>query len=143
MNPKLIKWLKANNLPKMTDRQRFPSSSIVKYQNMSPVEMFKLFITDDIIEHLCEETRRYALFINCPDPKITNEEIKFFLAILIVSGYDKKPSKKSYWDSGEDLCNTAVYNSMRHDRFIQIMRFMYCADNNNYYPIPPLLPQVV
>ncbi|KAJ8969077.1 hypothetical protein NQ314_001935 [Rhamnusium bicolor] len=86
---------------------------------------------NDIIELLCEETRRYSLFINYPDPKITNEKIKYFLAILIVSRYDKKPSKKSYWDSGEDLHNTAVYNSMRRDRFIQIMRFMHCADNNN------------
>lgn len=81
-----------------------------------------------------EESNRYALFINCPHPKITIEEIKCFLAILIVSGYDKKPSKKSYWDSGDDLRNAAVYNAMRRGRFIQIMRFMHCTDNKKLDP---------
>lgn len=132
--PNPITWLKDSDLPDVTVQQIFPQTNFSKYRDMSPVEIFELFMNHDVIELLVEESNRYALFINCPDPKITHEEIKCFLGILIVSGYDKKPSKKSYWDTGEDLRNTAVYNSMRRDRFIQIMRFMHCADNSNLEP---------
>jgi len=41
-----------------------------------------------------KETIRYALFVNCPDPNITNEEIRRFISILYLSGYNELPSKK-------------------------------------------------
>lgn len=132
--PISINWLKDSDLPDMTTQQIFPQANFSNYRDKSAVEIFELFSNDDVIQLLIEESNRYALFINCPDPKITHEEMKCFLAILVVSGYDKKPSRKSYWDTGEDLRNTAVYNAMRRDRFIQIMRFLHCSDNNNLTP---------
>jgi hypothetical protein len=52
----------------------------------------------------------------------------FAFAILIVSKYDKKPSRSSYWDSGADLPYIAVYEAARRDRFVAIMRYLHCAD---------------
>lgn len=52
-----------------------------------------------------------------------------FCDILLISGYDKKPSKKSYWDSTEDLRDVGVYKAMWRDRFVEIMKHLYCADN--------------
>lgn len=48
------------------------------YQNMSIIEIFEKFIDDEIIEHLVVETRKYALFLNCPDPNNTSDEIRCF-----------------------------------------------------------------
>ena len=128
-----LKWLKQMDLLSQDNiLSQEPDTS--EYRNLSPVELFELFITDDIITFLVEESNKYALFKNCPSPNITKNEIRCFLAILIVSGYDKKPSKKSYWDSGDDLRNIAVYKAMRRDRFVEIMKFFHCADNTKLNP---------
>lgn len=55
------------------------------------------------------ETRRYALFLNCPDPNISAEELRCFIAILYVSGYNNLPSKRHFWDSKNDMRNLAVF----------------------------------
>ncbi|MGH0147644.1 UNVERIFIED_CONTAM: hypothetical protein FKN15_035645 [Acipenser sinensis] len=68
------------------------------------------------------------------DPKISSSEMKFFIAILILSGYNKLPGKRFYWESGGDMQNELVYPAMRRELFVQIMRFIHCADNNKMDP---------
>lgn len=91
---------------------------------MSIVDIFEIFLDDNIINFLVEETRRYAFVLSCPDPNITNEEIRCFMSILYLSGYNKLPSKKSFWDSMDDMKHLTVSNAMRRDRFMQICRFI-------------------
>ncbi|KAI4455234.1 transposase is4 [Holotrichia oblita] len=115
---------------------------------LSACDLFELFFDDSVFDLLLEETRRYALFLNSPDPKVTKEELKCFIGILILSGYNELPGKKCYWDSGNDMKNAAVVNAMRRDRFIQIMRFIHCADNNKIdkkdklWKLRPLLDKI-
>lgn len=107
----------------------FPEPNYCKYNHMTITEVFEQFIDNSFIDLLVEETKRYALFKNCTDPKITAEEIRCFIAILFVSGYNDLPSKRHYWDFNEDMKNVAVSQSMRRDRFLQICRFIHCVDN--------------
>lgn len=72
----------------------FPPSDYSKFQQKSIIQIFEEFIDDEYIEHLVAETRKYALFLNCPDPNITPDEIRCFIAILFVSGYNNLPSKR-------------------------------------------------
>lgn len=111
-------------------RNDFPKSDFSKYKDMSPVEIFELMIDNAVIDLLVKESNKYALFLNCANPQITAEEMRCFLGILFVSGYNDLPSKKSYWDSGVDMRNIMVADAMRRDRFITIMRFLHCNDNN-------------
>ncbi|KAI4458697.1 transposase is4 [Holotrichia oblita] len=69
-----------------------------------------------------------------PDPKVSADEMKCFIAILLVSGYCVLPGKKSYWVSQSDVNNALISGAMRRDRFVQIMRFIHCADNTKPYP---------
>ncbi|XP_046684623.1 piggyBac transposable element-derived protein 2-like [Homalodisca vitripennis] len=112
----------------------FQAYNYSKFSSLSPVELFELFINNSVIELLVKNTNKYALFKNCPDPKVTEEEMKCFLAILLLSGYNELPGKKCYWDSGLDMKNEMVCQAMRRDRFIQIMRFLHCADNSETIP---------
>jgi len=107
----------------------FPQPDYSRYKSLSATEIFEQFIDTDIIEHIVVKTRRYALFLNCPDPNITAEEIRCFIAILYVSGYNNLPSKRHYWDSKNDMKNLAVSESMRRNRFLQICRFLHLANN--------------
>ncbi|XP_045105431.1 piggyBac transposable element-derived protein 3-like [Portunus trituberculatus] len=72
----------------------------------------------------------YAQFKNEPDPAVTKAELKVFIAVLILSGYNRLPGKRFYWDSGPDMRNEMVHAAIRRDRFIQIMKFLHFADNN-------------
>jgi len=50
-----------------------------------------MFLDNNIVNYLVEETRRYALFLKCPDPNITHDGIRCFISILYLSGYNKLP----------------------------------------------------
>ncbi|KAG5866827.1 hypothetical protein JTB14_016557 [Gonioctena quinquepunctata] len=110
------RWHKAADFDVETHKA-FPSPDYSRYQNMLIIDIFELFIDDEVIQHLLEETRRYALFLNCPDPKIGAGEIRCFLAILYLSGYNNLPSKRHYWDSNDDMKNIAVTQCMRRTDF--------------------------
>ncbi|KAJ4437437.1 hypothetical protein ANN_17581 [Periplaneta americana] len=64
------------------------------------------------------------------DPKIASEGMKVFLTILLLSGYNAVPRKRSYWKAGGDVRNELVVNAMRRDRFLEICHFVHCVENN-------------
>lgn len=70
------------------------------------------------------------LFKNFPDLNISVSELKVFLGILILSGYNILPSKRSFWKNAKEMKNELVPDAMRRDRFLQICRFIHFADNN-------------
>ncbi|XP_045477491.1 piggyBac transposable element-derived protein 3-like [Harmonia axyridis] len=107
----------------------FPQPDYTNFIGKSPTDLFELFFDDDIVRMLVEESNKYALFLNHPDPKIESDEMKCFIGILILTGYNSLPGKCFYWDSESDMGNQLVKEAMRRDRFRQIMRFLHCADN--------------
>lgn len=139
-----IVWVEDGDL-EVSRSRTFPEQTYDQFLEKSPVQIFEMFIDGNIIKLLVEETQKYALFKNCPDPQITAEEMRTFIAILILSGYDPKPSKRHFWDSGLDMKNLMVSDSMRRDRFVQIIRFVHLADNTNIdntdkmYKLRPLM----
>jgi len=120
-------WIEGQFQTTMKD---FPSFSYEEYSSMSPVQLFELFFDDEIVNFLASSSNEYAQFLNCNNPKITPEEVKVFVAILIISGYNRLPGRRHYWDGATDMCNDLVKNSMRRNRFEQILRFFHCADNS-------------
>lgn len=112
----------------------FPKSDFSKYGTLSPVQLFELFFTNDLFDFLLLESTKYASFKNNPDPKITIQELRCAIAILILSGYNEKPGKRYYWDSQPDMGNPLVINSMRRNRFFEILKNLHCADNTQPDP---------
>ena len=87
------KWIEGDLEPSIRD---FPESDYSQYKNKSATELFELFFDDDMFQHLTEQTQLYAHYKNEADPGISNSEIRCFVAILILSGYNHLPSKKPY-----------------------------------------------
>lgn len=109
----------------------FPKPDYKKYEGMSNLEIFEMFIDSEIVELLVEQSRNYALFCNRPDPTISPDEMKCVIGILIVTGYNQLPGRDFYWDSQKDMKNSMVSESMRRDRFRQIIKYLHCADNTH------------
>lgn len=83
------KWIKGDL--QFINRKMFDGINYSQYKNMSAVQLFESFIDDEILELIETEIKKYSLFLNLPDPCITIRELKCFLGILIVSGYNTLP----------------------------------------------------
>ncbi|KAJ8946657.1 hypothetical protein NQ314_008829 [Rhamnusium bicolor] len=98
---------------------------------MTCVEIFESFFTPDLFDKIISETRNYALLKNEQDPNLSIPELKVFIAILVLSGYNQLPFKRSYWENNSDMKNIMVCEAIRRDRFLQICHCIHFADNNN------------
>lgn len=113
-----------------TNTIHFPTPNYEHLKTLTSSEIFENFFDEDLITFLVTESNKYAQYKNCPNPEITNSEMKCALAILILSGYNILPGKHAYWNSDGDMGNKMVIEAMRRDRFVTICRFIHCADNN-------------
>lgn len=50
---------------------------------------------------------------------------------MILTGYNRLPSKAMYWNSSEVLRNEAFVQAMRKDRFDNIMKYLHFQSNLN------------
>lgn len=112
----------------------FPDPDYTRYAVLSPVQLFELFFSEELLQEIVNQTTNYALFKNCHSPNVSIEDLKVFLGILILSGYNNLPSKRSYWETAKDMRNEMVVEAMRRDRFLQICRFIHFANNNSIDP---------
>ena len=63
--------------------------------------------------------------------EVRQQEMRMFLAILIINAYNPLPSKAHYWETGEDFRYNAIRNAMRRDRFDDIMKYLHFQRNYN------------
>lgn len=112
-----------------------------------PVDFYKLFVDNDVLSHLVVETNRYAEqqiiqgIVNDSISKnsilslwhdTTENEILLFLAVIMWTGLDQKPSIRDYW------CNNVLYKSgvpamigLSRCRFEALLSNFHFADNEN------------
>ena len=109
------------------------------------LDFFKLYITDEIIDHLVTHTNMYAaqyiqrVGANLRPNSTVHEwvptnraEMLTLLGVLLLMGVVHKPRMTMYW-SKDDLLATPVFNQvMRRDRFLLLIKFLHFADNSTY-----------
>ena len=109
-----------------------------------PVQCLNKFWTDEFIESICYQSKVYAIQKSLPSECMTPENLRVFFAILLISGYNKLPYRRMYWETSEDCNNALISKSMRRDTFEQIMRILHFADNmeinqDRFYKVRPLI----
>ena len=76
---------------------------------------------------------------------LTSDEMKSFIGIMLISGYCCVLRRRLYWEKQPDVHNELISESMRRDRFYEIMRYFHACDKTNLLPndkfakIQPLL----
>ena len=101
---------------------------------MTPVTLFELFMTDKLIEHVSKETNTYAALKGNHKFKIDSNEMRSFLAVLLVSGYIPYARRSMYWEMCLDSRNTIVASLFTRNRFLNVLQYLHLADNNNVNP---------
>ncbi|XP_068240322.1 piggyBac transposable element-derived protein 3-like [Palaemon carinicauda] len=109
----------------------------------NPVDCINLFWTEQWIEELCHQSTIYAEQKSLSKDHITPQNMKIFLSVLILSGYNKLPYRRMYWSETPDVFNNLVSESIRRDTFDKILRSLHFADNmkmtdDRFYKVRPL-----
>lgn len=62
---------------------------------------------------------------------LTVDELKVYVAILLVTGYMTPKNIRMFWEQQSDTYNKMVSDSMRRNRFLEIQRYIHLCDNQN------------
>ena len=123
-----------NDIQNVEDLSSWTSPELVRDLHDSPVTSFELFMTDKLIDHICKETNAYAAQKGNHTFKIKPNELKSFLALLLLSGYIPYPTRSMYWKMSSDSRNTIVASLFTRNRFLDVLQYLHLADDNNLNP---------
>ncbi|XP_060855513.1 piggyBac transposable element-derived protein 3-like [Metopolophium dirhodum] len=115
---------------------------------LSPTDVF-LQVCGPILENICAQSNLYAT----QRGKTLNlriEELKAFIGINFVMGYNSLPSWKDYWSTSNDLGVKIISDAMSRKRFDDILCFLHINDNDakttdnkdKLYKLRPLLDSI-
>ncbi|KAF9794872.1 hypothetical protein SFRURICE_005107 [Spodoptera frugiperda] len=93
----------------------------------NPIQFFELFFDEEVFELLRSETEKNAIQKGTTD-------IKHFIAILLLSGYNSVSRYRMYWEQKVDCSFPTVAGLMSRNRFEDLLRYFHVADNNNLAP---------
>lgn len=114
---------------KYIEDRRANVSKILK--DMTPVKVFEQLFDDEVLELITSQSTIYAGQNNRHDSFFTKDELRKFLGILILTGYHKLPSERSYWSLDDDLGVPLVSECMSRNRFLEMKRNLHFADNTS------------
>ena len=120
-------------------------SAEIDTTNYDALSCYKLFITDDFVRFLKEETNRYAALLKTLQPyrdriivkkwkTVTVHEMEGFLLILLHMGAIKKPSLPDYWSTKDFMKSSFAHMIMSRDCFRAILTMLHFSDNAGYIP---------
>ena len=114
----------------------------------TPLDFFKLYFTDAVVNLLVDETNRFAQqyiaanvipphsAVNDWQPTDQNEMFSF-LGLCVLMGIVYKPRLNMYWSSDLIYKTNIFGETMARDRFLLILRFLHFANNENIDPTDP------
>jgi hypothetical protein len=94
-----------------------------------PPDLFFLMF-DGMVDLIQKETNRYAKQNNDHRFHVTEDEIKCFLGIFLLSGYNEVPEIKHYWSLEKDLRNPLLKSTIYRSHFQEIKSYLYRNNNS-------------
>ena len=95
---------------------------------VTPYSLFKMFVTDDMLESATEQTNRYSVEKNGSSINMTCMELEKLIGMIFYMGLVNMPNLRSYWES--ELRYEPVANVMARDRFLKLLTLLHFVGNN-------------
>lgn len=116
--PLILKWQKKCTKPVTFKKFKFiqPFSPNVQVDLDSPLAIFETFFDDELFNIIVSQTELYATQKN-KSFSISIEEIKAFFGVLIIMGFHKLPTLRSYWSTNLNFSVSRISNIMSLKRF--------------------------
>ena len=102
----------------------------------SPYEFYRLFMSDEFIEEVVNQSKQYAISQGYPGKgdRVTKDTMLTCQAVMFLSGYNRVPARKMYWQESPDTYSHMVTQSMRRDTFEAVLFCTHFVDNNHIDP---------
>ncbi|XGW07233.1 hypothetical protein V3C99_017064 [Haemonchus contortus] len=105
------------------------------FSHGEPIDFFKLFLDDDIMDLITAETNKYgnakAAAVGKTFIETDNREMYKFFGMCLQMGLVKMPSLRDYWSSEVALGGHSIMCSiMTSRRFEELLRFLHLVDNS-------------
>ena len=153
LNKKLIKSA-ARNWKKGTDLQ--PNLKILEASAVPeewkeiiklPIDAFKAMFSDNMVLHVTNQTRLYAVQHGKGNLNILDDEIRTFITVLLLSGYCKVPYQDLYWADAPDTHTEAASCAMSRNRIREILSNLHLINNiqiteDSYYKVRVLFEKL-
>ncbi|XP_023244129.1 piggyBac transposable element-derived protein 4-like [Centruroides sculpturatus] len=115
-----------------------PGCRFSRNQVTEPLDYFKLFFDDELVNLITSETNRHALTRSKTSRKqwhpVSIEEMYLFFSIIILQGIINKPNERMYWTTNETLSTPSFQRLMSRNHFWEIKQNLNFTDNQNYNP---------
>jgi hypothetical protein len=95
---------------------------------LTPYTLFKMFVTDDMLQRLADETNRYSVEKDGRSVDTTPQEIQQLIGVFFHMGLVQMPSIRSYWEVEHWF--EPVAGVFSRDRFLKLMTVLHIVDNN-------------
>ena len=104
------KWIRNDLIsapPKSAESPKY------KEEQWSPADVFEIFFDNEVIEQIIRFSKIYAAGKGFHNFQVSMEEMRAFLALLLLSGYASLPWKRMYWEKQIDV-NKEVFTRTLH-----------------------------
>ena len=123
------KWEKKARSFKSKANAPFPEPNYTQFKEMAPAALFDLFFDEDILSVIATRSCVYSMRQFGTPVTISAADIRVFIGILILSGYNKVIDYKLYWSNSLDTENKLVKGAMSRNRFLLIKRCFHLVGN--------------
>ena len=141
-------WLakKPNNFGKKIPAVSNITKKSVPEEYITPLDFFKIFVTDEFIDKITASSINYANKKNRPEvaAKLTSSTMRVSHAVMFMTGYITPSNRRIYWENREDGMNLLAKKAINRDDFVDILQYTYFADqgaadpDDRYWKVRPL-----
>ena len=108
-------------------------------EDVTALDFFSLFVSEELFEKIVEETNRYArqCMLAKPDPKwkdTTLAEMKAYFGLHVYFGIHKLPEYRLFWSNDNALGIPFVKRVMPRERFFKLTQYLHVNNNENAIP---------
>lgn len=130
-------WIPASSFtPQIPTFTASPGINI-NVENFGPVDFFKIFVDDELLQHMVDQTNLNATQFIAQHPTSHRRrwvpthltEIKIVLGVLLNMGLVRKPTIRQYWNSSLIHAMPAFPGVISTDCFEALLRFLHFNDN--------------
>ena len=100
-----------------------------------PIKYIEYYWSSEWIDSLCFHSQKYAQSKSLSCSNITPSNMRMFLSVLLLSGYNTLPNRRLYWTEAPDVFNQLVSRSMRRDTFEQLLRCLSFTEECDSLPL--------
>lgn len=126
-----FKWIRQQKI--CSSKGIFPAANYADCA-ANAYELFERFFDEKIMQIIVDSSNRYAMFLDQTNLNLTVDELKVFIGIMLISGYNVVSDRDDYWTNKSDMHNDLISTAMSRNRFKQISRFIHFTEQTDVDP---------